>query len=73
MRRAVTYRHGPARLYGDCGSRGVEAYAAGLAACGAAVTWDGELPGHCRFCSEGPVGNRLEFLEPTLRACGPGG
>ncbi|MGW1254793.1 glyoxalase [Streptomyces sp. NPDC002513] len=40
------------------------AYAARLAARGAAVTWDDNLPGHRRFCSEDPVGNRLEFLEP---------
>ncbi|MER6130848.1 VOC family protein [Streptomyces sp. NPDC001815] len=52
---------------------GIEAYAARLTACGAAVTWDGGLPGHRRFYSEDPVGNRLEFLEPVLRACGPGG
>ncbi|MEU9961856.1 VOC family protein [Streptomyces sp. NPDC050982] len=52
---------------------GIEAYAARLAACGAAVTWDDSLPGHRRFYSEDPVGNRLEFLEPALRACGPGG
>ncbi|MEW2569728.1 glyoxalase [Streptomyces sp. NPDC047070] len=43
---------------------GIEAYAARLAAVGAPVTWDTELPGHRRFYSEDPVGNRLEFLEP---------
>ncbi|XUL90377.1 VOC family protein [Streptomyces galilaeus] len=42
---------------------GIEAYAARLAARGATVTWDGELPGHRRFYSDDPVGNRLEFLE----------
>ncbi|MEU6366144.1 VOC family protein [Streptomyces sp. NPDC046931] len=42
----------------------IEAYAARLAAHGATVTWDGDLPGHRRFYSEDPVGNRLEFLEP---------
>ncbi|ARX84053.1 MULTISPECIES: VOC family protein [Streptomyces] len=42
----------------------IEAYAARLAALGAAVTWDDHLPGHRRFYSEDPVGNRLEFLEP---------
>ncbi|MCZ4511548.1 glyoxalase [Streptomyces sp. ActVer] len=52
---------------------GIEAYAARLAAQGAAVTWDDSLPGHRRFYSEDPVGNRLEFLEPILRACGPDG
>ena len=53
---------------------GIEAYATRLVALGAPVTWDDELPGHRRFYSEDPVGNRLEFLEPVaLRACGPGG
>ncbi len=42
----------------------IEAYAARLAAHGAQVTWDDDLPGHLRFYSEDPVGNRLEFLEP---------
>jgi len=36
-----------------------------LAARGVVVVWDGLLPGHRRFCSEDPVGNRLEFLEPV--------
>ncbi|WP_089102227.1 VOC family protein [Streptomyces hyaluromycini] len=44
---------------------GIDAYAARLAAHGAAVTWDDDLPGHRRFYSEDPVGNRLEFLEPV--------
>ncbi|GGO55924.1 VOC family protein [Streptomyces lasiicapitis] len=43
---------------------GIEAYAARLAARGAEVVWDTALPGHRRFYSEDPVGNRLEFLEP---------
>ena len=43
---------------------GIKAYATHLAAHGAPVTWDGDLPGHRRFYSEDPVGNRLEFLEP---------
>ncbi|WP_413758606.1 VOC family protein [Streptomyces sp. MMBL 11-3] len=43
---------------------GIEAYAARLAARGAALTWDDLLPGHRRFYCEDPVGNRLEFLEP---------
>ncbi|MEU5363428.1 VOC family protein [Streptomyces sp. NPDC005925] len=43
---------------------GIEAYAARLRTRGAPVTWDDELPGHRRFYSEDPVGNRLEFLEP---------
>jgi catechol 2,3-dioxygenase-like lactoylglutathione lyase family enzyme len=42
---------------------GIEAYAARLAARGAKVTWDTDLPGHRRFYSADPVGNRLEFLE----------
>jgi len=45
--------------------RDIEAYADRLAAHGAQVTWDDNLPGHRRFYSEDPVGNRLEFLEPT--------
>ncbi|UIX33476.1 glyoxalase [Streptomyces sp. GQFP] len=42
---------------------GIGAYAELLAARGATVTWDGDLPGHRRFFSYDPVGNRLEFLE----------
>ncbi|WP_255950279.1 VOC family protein [Streptomyces odontomachi] len=44
---------------------GIAAYAARLAERGAKVVWDDDLPGHRRFYSEDPVGNRLEFLEPT--------
>lgn len=44
---------------------GIEAYAARLERLGALVTWDDNLPGHRRFYSEDPVGNRLEFLEPV--------
>ncbi|MEU1270108.1 VOC family protein [Streptomyces sp. NPDC005799] len=43
----------------------IEAYAARLEAGGARVVWDGELPGHRRFYTEDPVGNRLEFLQPV--------
>ncbi|MFE2446828.1 glyoxalase [Streptomyces melanosporofaciens] len=43
---------------------GIEAFAARLAGQGAEVVWDEKLPGHRRFYSEDPVGNRLEFLEP---------
>ncbi|MCX4575505.1 VOC family protein [Streptomyces sp. NBC_01571] len=50
----------------------IEAYAARLESHGAKVTWDDDLPGHRRFYSEDPVGNRLEFLEPVVRAYGPG-
>ena len=49
----------------------IEAYAARLTARGAKVTWDGDLPGHRRFYSEDPVGNRLEFLEPVVGGSGP--
>ncbi|WP_327355524.1 VOC family protein [Streptomyces sp. NBC_01304] len=45
--------------------RDIEAYAARLAGRGAEVIWDKELPGHRRFYSSDPVGNRLEFLEPV--------
>ncbi|MFF1561104.1 VOC family protein [Streptomyces sp. NPDC058279] len=44
---------------------GIEAYARRLREHGAQVHWDTELPGHRRFYSHDPVGNRLEFLEPT--------
>ncbi|MFI0739225.1 VOC family protein [Streptomyces sp. NPDC021100] len=44
---------------------GIEAYAARLEERGAPVVWDDNLPGHKRFHSEDPVGNRLEFLEPV--------
>ncbi|WP_432010478.1 VOC family protein [Streptomyces cucumeris] len=43
---------------------GIEEFAARLTERGAPVIWDGDLPGHRRFTSEDPVGNRLEFLEP---------
>ncbi|MFD5378818.1 VOC family protein [Streptomyces griseoincarnatus] len=44
---------------------GIDALAARLTAHGAPVAWDDTLPGHRRFYSEDPVGNRLEFLEPS--------
>ncbi|RAG85268.1 glyoxalase [Streptacidiphilus pinicola] len=44
--------------------RGIHAYAEQLAAKGAQVVWDDNLPGHERFYSFDPVGNRIEFLEP---------
>lgn len=47
--------------------RGITAFAARLAEAGAPVTWDEGLPGHLRFYSDDPVGNRLEFLEPVHR------
>ncbi|KJY17282.1 MULTISPECIES: VOC family protein [Streptomyces] len=43
---------------------GIEEYAQRLEERGAKVVWDENLPGHRRFYSEDPVGNRLEFLEP---------
>ncbi|WP_317447874.1 VOC family protein [Streptomyces collinus] len=43
---------------------GIDGLAARLTAHGAPVTWDDDLPGHRRFYSEDPVGNRLEFLQP---------
>ncbi|MER6787153.1 VOC family protein [Streptomyces sp. NPDC000658] len=46
---------------------GIEAYAARLERHGAPVAWDDALPGHRRFHSRDPVGNRLEFLEPVAR------
>ncbi|MGW0749571.1 VOC family protein [Streptomyces sp. NPDC002587] len=42
----------------------IAAYASRLQERGAKVVWDDDLPGHRRFYSEDPVGNRLEFLEP---------
>ncbi|MGI5469210.1 VOC family protein [Streptomyces sp. CA-132043] len=42
----------------------IDAFAARLVAHGADVSWDDALPGHRRFHSHDPVGNRLEFLEP---------
>ncbi|MET9852089.1 glyoxalase [Streptomyces sp. NPDC006450] len=42
---------------------GIKAFAAALERRGALVVWDDNLPGHHRFYSEDPVGNRLEFLE----------
>jgi len=43
---------------------GIDALAARLAACGAEVDWDDDFPGHRRFYSRDPLGNRLEFLQP---------
>ncbi|MBF9067807.1 VOC family protein [Streptacidiphilus fuscans] len=44
--------------------RGIRGYAEEIAAKGAEVVWDDNLPGHDRFYSFDPVGNRIEFLEP---------
>ncbi|OEV29740.1 glyoxalase [Streptomyces nanshensis] len=46
---------------------GIDDLAARLAESGAPVTWNADLPGHRRFYSQDPVGNRLEFLEPEVR------
>jgi catechol 2,3-dioxygenase-like lactoylglutathione lyase family enzyme len=43
---------------------GIHDFAKHLEGNGAKVVWDYDLPGHVRFYSEDPVGNRLEFLEP---------
>ncbi|MEU8539872.1 glyoxalase [Streptomyces sp. NPDC048717] len=45
--------------------RDIDDLAARVARYGGAVVWDDNLPGHRRFYSEDPVGNRLEFLEPV--------
>jgi catechol 2,3-dioxygenase-like lactoylglutathione lyase family enzyme len=44
---------------------GIRAYAEQIAARGAEVDWDDNLPGYRRFYSHDPFGNRLEFLEPV--------
>jgi len=44
--------------------RDLPALATRLEAAGMPVTWDGAFPGHRRFYSSDPLGNRLEFLEP---------
>ncbi|MEU9122975.1 VOC family protein [Streptomyces sp. NPDC048506] len=49
----------------------VHGLAARLTAAGAPVTWDDDLPGRCYTVD--PAGNRLELLEPVLRASGPDG
>ncbi|MGW0766537.1 glyoxalase [Streptomyces sp. NPDC002676] len=48
--------------------RDIETFATRVAASGAPVIWDDNLPGHRRFYSQDPVGNRLEFLEPVATA-----
>jgi predicted enzyme related to lactoylglutathione lyase len=45
--------------------RDIEAYARRLTDRGTGITWDDTLPGHRRFYCTDPVGNRLEFLEPS--------
>ncbi len=43
----------------------LDAVATRLVAAGVRVTWDDLFPGHRRFYTTDPVGNRLEFLIPT--------
>ncbi|MFF9362927.1 VOC family protein [Streptomyces griseoluteus] len=43
----------------------LDARAARPAAHGAPVQWDAGLPGHRRFCSTAPAGDRLESPRPT--------
>lgn len=43
--------------------RGLRDLADALDSAGYAVTWDDDFPGHQRFYSADPFGNRLEFLE----------
>jgi hypothetical protein len=46
------------------GLRARPALARRLEEAGYPATWDGDFPGHDRFCSADPFGNRLEFLQP---------
>lgn len=46
----------------------IHGFAGRLKEKGASVVWDYDLPGHTRFYSQDPVGNRLEFLEPIAMA-----
>lgn len=43
---------------------GLPALGRRLEQAGYPVTWDDEFPGHDRFYSADPFGNRLEFLQP---------
>ncbi len=43
---------------------GLQQLAQRLEQAGHPVSWDGEFPGHDRFYSTDPFGNRLEFLQP---------
>ncbi|MFJ9028926.1 glyoxalase [Streptomyces sp. NPDC102274] len=54
----------PKKAHSGLRVTGIETYAHRIRTAGAPVTWDDNLPGHRRFYSEDPVGNRLEFLEP---------
>jgi catechol 2,3-dioxygenase-like lactoylglutathione lyase family enzyme len=56
------FRPGP-RTHPGLRVRDIDALADRMGAHGAPVVWDDRLPGHRRFFSLDPVGNRLEFLE----------
>lgn len=43
---------------------GIRVYAEQIAARGAEVVWNGDLPTHLRFYSRDPFGNSIEFLGP---------
>ncbi len=49
---------------------GLDDVAERLTSEGVAVDWDDDLPGMRRFYAFDPLGNRLEFLEPTSVAEG---
>ncbi|MFD5324624.1 VOC family protein [Streptomyces sp. NPDC127092] len=56
---------GPARkAHPGLRASGIHDYAARLEKRGAPVVRDGHLPGHRRFATQDPVGNRPEFPEP---------
>jgi RimJ/RimL family protein N-acetyltransferase len=61
-----TLRRGGSGIFGT----GIDALAQRLAYHGVAVGWDENFPGHRRFYTHDPLGNRLEFLEP-VRASSP--
>lgn len=46
-------------------ARDLDALAARLAAAGAPVLWDDDLPGYRRFYTADPFGNRIECLSPA--------
>jgi catechol 2,3-dioxygenase-like lactoylglutathione lyase family enzyme len=48
--------------------RGLAALAENIQAAGGEVEWDDLFPGHRRFYTHDPFGNRLEFLEPVSSA-----
>lgn len=46
---------------------GIHALARRLESAGHSVTWDDDFPGHHRFYTTDPFGNRLELLQPHDR------